>query len=292
MLCKKPSLNPLSIATKLISVLRLSAPGRMIKRFLFVSLFLLPHLVVAQETFSWIGQKVVTKYDYPVKIGDQLVEKQNLFHVYTVKQTNGDWLLVGWEGKEGWLPASQVVLFDQAINFYTQEIAANPGNYRAWNQRGIIWDEKKEYDIAIADYNEAIRLNPASFKTYQGRGIAWHNKKEYDKAIGDFNEVMRLDPKGADAYNELAWLWATCPDERFRDGKKAVALATRACELTEWKDAEILDTLAAAYAELGDFEKAVEWQEKTNKRLAEELRKGGEERLKLYKEKKPYRETE
>lgn len=97
-----------------------------------------------QEPLSRIGQKVVTKYKYPVKNGNQLVEKQNLFHVYTVKQTNGDRLLVGWEGKEGWLPASQVVPFDQAINFYTQEIEAKPGSSSAWSERGIIWTEKKE----------------------------------------------------------------------------------------------------------------------------------------------------
>ena len=114
-------------------VLAVSATGRMIKRLLIVlSLLVLPHLVVAQETSSWIGQKVVTKYGYSIKIGDRVVEKQNFFHVYTVQRANGDRLLVVSDSVEGWIPASQVVRFDQAIDFYTQEIKANPGNSRAW----------------------------------------------------------------------------------------------------------------------------------------------------------------
>ena len=182
---------------------------------------------------------------------------------------------------------------------------------------------KKEYDKAIADFNEAIRLDPKyrlglqqpghrlagqegvrqghrrlqrgdparsrGFATaYNNRGNAWRVKKEYDKAIADYNEAIRLDPNFARAYHALARLWATCPEESFRDGKQAVELATRACELAEWKDANMLATLAAAYAEVGDFDKAVEWQEKAIQLYANaDDRKKGEERLKLYKEKKP-----
>jgi len=79
----------------------------------------------------------------------------------------------------------------------------------------------------------------------------------------------------------------------LRDGKRAVELATRVCELTEWKYANPLDTLAAAYAEVGDFDKAVEWQEKASKLYTDaDDRKKGEDRLKLYQQRKPYREED
>lgn len=118
-------------------------------------------------------------------------------------------------------------------------------------------------------------------------------KKQYDKALADLDTAIRLGPGNAAAYNNRAWLWATCPDARYRDGTKAVESATRACELSDWKQANQLDTLAASYAERGDFDKAVEWQEKANKLYTDaDERKKGEERLELYREKKPYRKTE
>jgi tetratricopeptide (TPR) repeat protein len=117
--------------------------------------------------------------------------------------------------------------------------------------------------------------------------------KKYDMARFDYDEAIRVNPNCAPAYNGLARIRATCPDEIWRDGKRAVEFATRACELTAWKETSSLDMLAAAHAETGEFDKAVRWQEKANMQYtdADERRKG-EERLKLYKEKKPYRQTE
>jgi hypothetical protein len=85
---------------------------------------------------------------------------------------------------------------------------------------------------------------------------------------------------------------ATCPDGKYRDGKAAVEDAKRACELSGWKLAEQIDTLAAAYAEVGDFAKAVEYQEQAlaDKGFVKEHGKGARERLELYRDKKPYRE--
>ena len=178
MLWQRILLNPLPIVTKQIPVLGVSATGRMLKRLLIVlSLLVLPHLVVAQETSSWIGQKVVTKYEYPITSW-YLVVPTHGFHVYTVQRTSGDWLWVVSGSVKGWIPVSQVVRFDQAIDFYTQEIAANPGNSAAWNLRGLIWNEKKEYDKAIADFNEVIRLDPKDALAYNNRGNAWCEKKD------------------------------------------------------------------------------------------------------------------
>jgi tetratricopeptide (TPR) repeat protein len=181
--------------------------------------------------------------------------------------------------------------YDKAIADFSEAIRIDPNYARAYLARGIIWEVKKEYDKAIADFSEAIRINPKDSVAYVVRGCDLSEKKEYDKAIADFSEAIRIDPQDSVAYNNRAWLWATCPDAKYRDGKKAVDSATKACEITEWKEANLLDTLAAAYAEAGDFDSAVKWQTNANAlNLDAQAKTKGEARLKLYQEKKPYRE--
>ena len=103
--------------------------------------------------------------------------------------------------------------------------------------------------------------------------------------------AIALDPSSVPAHNARAWLRATCPDPKYRDGKQAVESATRACELSTWKSPGELDTLAAAYAEAGDFDAAVKWEEEALKmHTDEEHRSGYRARLALYRARTPYRE--
>jgi tetratricopeptide (TPR) repeat protein len=117
----------------------------------------------------------------------------------------------------------------------------------------------------------------------------WHNKLESDRAIADFDEAIRLDPKDASAYNGRAWLEATCPEARFRNGKMAVDDASTCCELDGWTEPDYLDTLAAAYAEAGDFDTAVRWAEQALDTVSNDKKREFQSRLELYKEHKPYR---
>ena len=105
-------------------------------------------------------------------------------------------------------------------------------------------------------------------------------------AITQFQKILELDPRHAGAQNNLAWVLATCPDASLRDGKRAMDLARQAEQLSGGNHPEILDTLAAAYAEAGRFGEAVETAKralnlpaaKNNKPLAEAI----QIRLKLY----------
>lgn len=287
---------------------------------------LLTGAVQAQEGDAWNGLKVVTKYARAIRFENRTVDDGTRFRVYKVeKNDDGILSLVSGEVK-GWIWASDVVPYDKAIDFYTDEILDNPNNASAFNWRGLLWSEKgnldqaiadfdaaikinagkhypynnrglvwqkkKDFDKAIADFNEAIRLDEKNLLAHSNRGQAWRKKKEYDKALADFNEAIRLDPKFAPAYNERAWLWATCRDEKFRDGKQAVESATKACELTAWKNPSFLDTLAAAYAELGYFGQAIDWQRKAVEHLdkSHPHRKDFAARMALYKGNQPYRE--
>jgi tetratricopeptide (TPR) repeat protein len=141
------------------------------------------------------------------------------------------------------------------------------------------------------DLDKAFPIDPNDARTFFNRGVARSKRKEYDKAIKDYDEAIRIRPRDAASLNELAWLLATCPDAKCRDGKRSVELATKACQLSEWKNGIYIDTLAAAYAEAGNFDEALKWQEKAmqDPEFANAYGQEVKERLALYGNNKPYR---
>ena len=156
---------------------------------------------------------------------------------------------------------------------------------------GFALRDKGDVEGAIACYREAIRLDPKSVSAHVDLGYALSGQGDVEGAIGCYREALRLDVKYANAHNNLAWILATGPNG-VRDGKLAVEHATRACELSAWKDPVWIDTLAAAYAEAGDFDKAMEYQKKALSfpKLAKAHAEDGRKRLELFAQKKPFRD--
>jgi len=159
-----------------------------------------------------------------------------------------------------------------------------------YNNRGIAFAEKGQYGQAISDFNQAIEINPRYDRAYNKRGIVYRLRGQYNQAISDFNKAIAINPLDAEAYNNLAWLLATANAQGFRNGKKAVELALNACGLSDWKNAEYLDTLAAAYARVGDFDNAVKWQEKVLESSRSAEMSEFQQRLYFYRERKPWPE--
>jgi len=180
---------------------------------------------------------------------------------------------------------------DSAIADYTNAIKLNPQYREAYNNRGNAYRRKGEPDRAVADYNEAIRLNPKRGMYYRNRGNALSDQRDYARALADYTEAIKIDANDASASDSVAWIMATAPDAKLRDGKRAVALALKACELTQWKNGSYVDTLAAAYAEDGNFTEAVRRQEQAlaDAEFEKSEGKNARTRLKQYKSGKPVR---
>ncbi len=182
----------------------------------------------------------------------------------------------------------------KAFEDFDKAVKIAPKSPMARQLRGSAHAEAGRKDEALADYKEAINLDPNNAATYLYRAHLYLVENQAEDALADFEEVLRRAPDYAGAANDYAWTLATNPNDKVRDGRKAVKYAKDACYQGDYKHAPTIDTLAAAYAEAGDWEEAMKWQEEAVK-LAEKTNpkdvKGMRERALLYKEKRPYREN-
>jgi len=119
----------------------------------------------------------------------------------------------------------------------------------------LVADGKDE--AALKYYEEAVRRRPEHAVAHFQLGMVQARRGQPAEAIQHYRSALRIKPDWIEANNNLAWLLATHPDAKYRDGAEAVRLAEHAAELTHHTDAETLDTLAAACAESGRFAEAV-----------------------------------
>jgi tetratricopeptide (TPR) repeat protein len=120
--------------------------------------------------------------------------------------------------------------------------------------------------------------------------VTWQARKDYARALADYEKAVQLagkEPYASAYHTALALLRAGCPDATIRDGGKALEAARKAHALS--KGPAEMAALAAAHAELGQFDKAVEWQEKAVAAAPEGAKEQYRERLKKYRDRKPYR---
>jgi tetratricopeptide (TPR) repeat protein len=147
-------------------------------------------------------------------------------------------------------------------------------------------------DDALRIYEEIINADPKNWMAHRGRGDLYLTTGKHREAVADLEKALSLNADDSGVLNNLAWVLATSPEESLRDGKRAIELAKRACEVTDYKQPHILSTLAAGYAELGDFATAVEWSKKALE-LGDESQKAElAKELESYQSSKPWRELQ
>jgi len=182
----------------------------------------------------------------------------------------------------------------QAIAELEKAVENFPGDMELAADLAMLYTADKKPRRAIAIYDKMLAGDAKLPQFYRGRADAYLSIGRQKEAIDDYEAALKKDPTDSGVLNNLAWILATSPEPKLRNGKRAIELATKACEETDYKAAHILSTLAAAYAETGEFKSAIEWSEKavkaggdeaeTNEQLAKELAS--------YKEGKPWRELQ
>jgi tetratricopeptide (TPR) repeat protein len=217
--------------------------------------------------------------------------------------------------------------YETARRYLTAAIRTEPDRWSAYYNRAMTYYQQKNWTAALQDLNSTIHCKPSFFEASLTRASVNQHLHNYRAALRDLDVVANLDlsvgnyAEYSHTLNNRAWIHATCPDASVRNAQLAIADAKKACELTEWKSASQIDTLAAAYAEAGDFDSAVQYQQRAitlnktepeqmsktaaklhfNKVLArnvvndviEQVKKSSPrcaERLELYKQHRPYRE--
>ncbi len=116
---------------------------------------------------------------------------------------------------------------------------------------------------AIDTATSVLSKDPDNFAALRVRADAYLSIGKHAEAIADFDKALAQKEGDQSLLNNFAWVLATSPDDKLRDGARALKLATKAAEASGYETPHILSTLAAAYAETGDYENAAKWSQKS-----------------------------
>lgn len=175
-------------------------------------------------------------------------------------------------------------------------IARNPGSWIAYNNLGEVLFQQERVDEALPYSRTAVNLKPDNaeananlgnilrYKQQPGEALVYYRKAadlqpdiasfhgsiantllemgKIKEAVSRYETALKLDPSNGLLANNLAWILATCPTDSLRNGPKALELAQRAVQAIGDQDPTVLGTLAAAYAETGNFKQAVANEER------------------------------
>ena len=152
----------------------------------------------------------------------------------------------------------QAHVYQDAEVLYRAVLARNPECWMAYNNLGFRLLSKGRFDEAIAQLEQALRIDPGDAEAHNNLAIAFWREGRLEEAISQFEKALQIEPDFTQPAQALAFLLVTCPDARLRNGIEAEQLARHAVQVTGGRDAIVLGTLAAAYAEQGRFAEAME----------------------------------
>lgn len=183
----------------------------------------------------------------------------------------------------------------EAEPYFTTALRLQPSSALLHSEFAAALSVQGKFDLAVEQLRQARRLAPNDPMVHFELAQVLSQTRRAREAVGCYDKALELNPTFAGAMNNLAWILATDPADQVRNGRRAVELAEKACELTKWELPVLLGTLAAAYAEAGRFEDAAKTAERARDKAKaareEQVARRNDELLQLYRSGKPYRET-
>jgi tetratricopeptide (TPR) repeat protein len=197
------------------------------------------------------------------------------------------------------LVSSQQKRYDEAIQDMTLLARNNPQDSLWLLQLATLYQLNDQPSMATKVADQLISMDSKNWRAYRIRGDAKLSVGNQQAATADYKKALEyLDSKDEERsglLNNLAWILATSTEDDLRDGALSITLGKEACELTDYKEVHILSTLAAGYAESGDFEEAIKWSSKAvelGAKQSHDQLEQLENELKSYREGKPWREKQ
>ena len=169
-----------------------------------------------------------------------------------------------------------------------EALRRGPDYWPAYYDRARLFTAEGKWDSALRDCNETLHRYPAFIPAALLRARVNAHVGNYAAARAEFDHLIAIEPRPqfyAMAFSGRAWFRATCRNESFRNPKGAVDDAKKACSITQWKEADPIDTLATACAAAGDFDSAVRYEQQATRAYdAGELGKTLQEHLAMFQQ--------
>lgn len=183
---------------------------------------------------------------------------------------------------------------DEAVSLLQSAVALRPDNSPAHENLAKALLQKGNVADALIHYQKLLQLQPDNIEVHNIVGTVLIQQHRITDGVEEWQKVLAIQPDNGNAMSNLAWVFATSPDDSLRNGVKAVELAQEAVRISGRRIPLLFRTLAAAYAETGEFSKAIQIAQEGielannqgNSSLASELQGN----ISLYQEQRPLRD--
>ena len=184
---------------------------------------------------------------------------------------------------------------DEAISLLQAAVDLRPDNSPAHENLAKALLQKGKVADALIHYQKLLELQPDNIEVHNIVGTALIQQRRIREGVEEWEKVLAIQPDNGNAMSNLAWVFATSPDDSLRDGTKAIQLASEALRISGNRIPILFRTLAAAYAESGRFSEAIQTAQQGielansqgNSELAAELNGN----IALYQEQRPLRDV-